>query len=137
MSARRAARGFTLVDLLACCAVTGVLAALAWPSYNSQLQKARRADAVGALTRLQAAQEQLRATQGLYASDLRTLGLAGTSAQGLYTLAVDLTGPDSYRASATALAGSSQAGDHDCPQLALAVNRGFAELWPSARCWGR
>lgn len=42
-------RGFTLIELMIVIAVIAVIAAIAIPSYNSQIQKTRRADAVSAL----------------------------------------------------------------------------------------
>lgn len=134
---RRASAGFTLVELATACAVVGVLAGVALPSYQGQLQRARRTDAVAALTRLQAAQEAMRSQHGLYSADFGALQLAPTSGEGLYTLQLEITGPDSYRARAVARADGQQAADHDCATLLLDVKSGFAEVGPSARCWNR
>ena len=131
----RRSRGFTLVDTLVACAVTGVLATVALPSYREQVVKSRRADAVAALTRVQAAEERLRADHGLYTDRFETLRVGQRSEQGWYALAVELDGPDGYRVTATAV--DAQAGDAECPRLALAVANGFATIAPSARCWNR
>lgn len=130
-------RGFTLVEVLVTCAVVGVIAGMAVPGWQAQLQQARRSDAVAALTRLQAAQERLQAHHGLYSADLAALQVAPRSGEGLYDIAVTLTGPDGYRADARARADGAQAGDSACATLTLEVRRGFASIGPSARCWNR
>lgn len=134
---RPAARGFTLAEMAAAVAVAGVLAGVALPSYQGALVKGRRADAAGALARLQAAQERLRASHGLYSADLAALGIAARSEQGFYTLQVALEGPDAYVARAQPAIGSPQQADRDCPALVLQVRQGFATYAPSARCWNR
>jgi len=134
----RRAAGFTLVEVTIAATVAAVLASIALPSYRSQQLRAGRADAVAALTRLQAAQEQHRGLHGLYASRLGSLrGVAATSPQGRYGVALVSVGAEGYRATATALAGGPQADDRDCAELTLEVERGFARSGPSARCWQR
>jgi len=131
-------RGFTLVELCIATAVVAVLAAVALPSYRGHLLQAGRVDAVSALTRLQAAQEQHRATHGLYAAQLGALrGLGAVSPEGHYTVSMALAGPDGYRATATVRASGPQAGDRECSALTLDVVQGFATPGPSARCWRR
>ena len=132
------ARGFTLVELCVVLAVAGLLAAVAWPGYHSQLQRGYRADAVAALMRVQLAQENHRSHHGLYAAQLNLLqGAAATvSGQGLYD--IELTGGgDRYEARARARAGSAVAGDGACAVLQLQVRDGLSEYAPSARCWNR
>jgi type IV pilus assembly protein PilE len=135
MSPRRAA-GFTLIEISVALGVAAVLAAVALPSFRGQELRMARLDAVQALMRLQAAQEQHRSLHGLYAGDLAALrGVAAQSMQQRYTLALTLTGPDSYRASAHAQ--GVQAGDGECRTLTLEVTQGFAHAGPSAPCWNR
>lgn len=129
-------RGFTLVGTLTTCTLIAALAAVALPVGQQWLAKSRRGDAVAALGRLQAAQEQHRARHGLYAADLQALRLAATSDQGLYRLSVQPLGDQAYRAVAEPPLGGPQTADRACPKLVLEVTLGAAVRGPSARCWG-
>jgi type IV pilus assembly protein PilE len=137
--ARRCAPGFTLVELCVVLAVSGVLASIAWPSFQSQLQRGRRSDAVTALLRVQLAQENHRANHGLYASQLSALVGAASprSSEGLYDIELLGSGGDRYEARATARAGSVVASDTGCAVLSLQVRDGLADFAPSPRCWNR
>lgn len=136
--ARSPAPGFTLVELCVVLCVAGVLASIAWPSYQSQLQRSRRADAVAALLRLQFEQERHRAQHGLYASQLGVLGGAAAprSPEGLYDIELQ-GGGDRYEARAIARADMAAARDTGCSALSLQVREGLADFAPSARCWNR
>ncbi len=136
--ARRRGSGFTLVELCVVLALVGVLASIAWPSYQSQLQRSRRADAVAALLRLQFEQEKHRAHHGLYASQLSALSgsAAARSSDGLYDIELR-GGGDRYEARASARADTLVASDAGCTVLSLHVRDGLAEFAPSPRCWNR
>lgn len=128
--------GFTLVEVLVVMAMLSILAAATLPSFRSHQLRMARLDGVQALGALQQAQERHRALHGLYAAELAALrGVAGTSTAGRYTLALDGSGADGYRA--TASARGPQLQDRDCPLLSLEVRLGFAREGPAARCWNR
>jgi type IV pilus assembly protein PilE len=134
-----AAVGFTLVELCVVLAMAGVLAAAAIPSYQARMEQARRTDAHAALLRVQAAQEQFRSHHGLYAPALSNLGTAGRtrSEAGHYTVTLERHTGEAYRATATVRPEGPQRGDTACERITLDVQHGFAQLGPSARCWGR
>lgn len=62
-------KGITLIELLVTISVVAILAAVAIPSYQGYLQRARRADAKTSLEQLRAAQEMWRAERGRYANN--------------------------------------------------------------------
>jgi len=81
--------GFTLIEIIIALAVVAILSALAYPSYVGAVRKGRRLDAMSALTKIQMAQEQYRATHPRYAGNLLQLGWSAErpfSVQGYYRL---------------------------------------------------
>lgn len=81
-NSRRQSRGFTLIELLIAVAIVAILAAIAYPTYNNAVRKARRADAKSLLLELAARQEQFFSSQApnTYADRLTGLGY-GADAQ--------------------------------------------------------
>ena len=135
----RAGAGFTLVEMAVVLTVAGLLLTLAVPRGIDMLAKARRADAVAALTRVQLAQESYRAHHGIYAADRQALGAAasGRSESGYYDIVLQDVMPQSYRAEAHARADGSQSRDESCLQITLQVDDGQARAGPTAACWNR
>ncbi len=149
---RHLTAGWGLVELLVGLALTGLLSTLAWPGYEAQLQRLRRADGQTALARLQQAQEHHRSRAAVYAADLGDAGLVlpTYSAAGHYQLSVVATAASaasSYRLEAMAV--GRQAKDADCRHLAIEHDQGrlLRRSGPDARlandasvnrrCWGR
>jgi prepilin-type N-terminal cleavage/methylation domain-containing protein len=130
-------RGFTLIEVLAVCAIGVLLAGLAWPSYRGQWLRAGRSEAMQALDHLQAAQERHREMFGRYAADLATVGLGPATENGRYVLALVPTGAESYRAEAVVRTGGAQDGDRQCHALTIDVRQGFTTQGPDGRCWNR
>ena len=59
-------RGFTLIELMIVVAIVGLLAAVAYPSYNSSVLKGRRAQARAALAELLQQQERYMTQRNCY-----------------------------------------------------------------------
>jgi type IV pilus assembly protein PilE len=133
------ARGLTLIEICVVLALVGVLAALAWPSMKSQMQRARRLDATAALTRMQIAQEQHRARFGVYGADLAALAGAGSarSGEGHYELLLREASAERVTLAARARADGAQQSDRECPEITLQLIQGQAEQGPSSRCWNQ
>lgn len=114
----RRATGFTLIETLVATAVAAILSSLAYPSFQAQVHKARRADAMLAIHQVQMAQERWRANHTGYAT-LADLKLVSTSPSGHYTIDVASIGLHGYevRAQATGM----QDFDTACRQLRLTV----------------
>ena len=133
--------GFTLIELMIVLVVVGLLAAVAYPSFLSQIRKSRRTDAIEFASRVQQLQERHRASNPAYAANLAALGIASAnSASALYTqttaAGAGAAAATAYTVTATATAGKSQASDSGCTTLSIALSAGALTYAPAA-CWGR
>ncbi|MDT0501733.1 MULTISPECIES: type IV pilin protein [unclassified Halomonas] len=117
-------RGFTLIELMIAVAVVGILAAIAYPSYQQYVERTRRGDAIVTLMSLAQAQERHMARCGEYARSITAdatcadqgLGRATTSDEGFYTLALSASAA-SYTLTATPQ--GPQADDELCSEFSL------------------
>ena len=113
--------GFTLIELMVATAITGILAATAYPSFQGPLLKARRTDGITALLQLQMNQERWRSSHRSYAS-LAEMNMGVASSQRHYELNITEATPNTFRA--TARGTGTQAGDSTCRVLRLTVEGG-------------
>jgi type IV pilus assembly protein PilE len=119
----RRQRGFTLLELMITLVIMALILAVAFPSYMSTVRKSRRAEAIGALTAVQQAQERFRANRAIYGNlnvpaDADTLpNIAATTVNGHYTLTVTGNAAAAYTVVATAA--GSQANDTACAVMGV------------------
>lgn len=66
----RALRGFTLMEMMVTVAIIGIIAAIAFPSYNSHLITTRRTAATACLTEMAQFMERLYTSSMNYSKDM-------------------------------------------------------------------
>ncbi len=77
--ATAAIQGITLIELMIVMAVVAILVAIAYPSYQIQVRKARRTEAKTLLLEAQSKQERFFTENNSYAVNMTALGYANNS----------------------------------------------------------
>ncbi len=83
-------KGFTLIELMIVIAIIGVLAAIAYPSYERYIVKSKRADMMTELQNVASNLQSEKLAQGKYSNALKT-GLTGDyprQGTALYTVSI-------------------------------------------------
>lgn len=86
--------GITLIELMIVVVITGILAAIAYPSYRNYVTQTRRSDAQIALTQAANQQERFFTEFNWYAATLAGTRSGGTSTTGV--LGISTTSPEGY-----------------------------------------
>lgn len=131
-------RGFTLLELMIAVAVLGILTAIAYPAYTTQITKGRRADAKTALVDLAQRMERYYTERSTYVG--ASLGAGGiypaTSPQGHYNLAIAVQTAAAFAVTATptGVQSSDHCGTYRFDQLGTKSVGGGATLSATV-CW--
>ena len=131
-------RGMTLIELMVVVAIVAILASVALPTWNSQVQKSRRADARNTLILVRVEQEKYRADNGSYASSMSALGLGiyNSSSRDYYNVSIVSSSATAFVASAAPNANGGQSGD-SCGTFAINQSGldGSGEYASISDCW--
>lgn len=147
--------GFTLIELMIAVALVGVLAAIALPSYNEYIAKARRAELKTAL--LEGGQWMERHYSENYRYDVNTAGSAVATLYpanlsqiprdrgGAYTITVSASAARTFTVTASRVVGgpmaSDRCGDYTFNELGVRANSGYSTAKYAsaaaavAECW--
>lgn len=140
---KRKESGFTLVELMIVVAIIGILAAIAYPSYQDSVRKSRRAQAITDLYSIQLAQEKYRANNPLYGT-LAQLGAASvspTTGTAYYSVVASDITATRYTLTATANTTGGQNNDKangvTCTPLVLNQNGPVYSPAGQTACWSK
>jgi len=135
--------GFSLIELLVVVAIFSIVMTISVGAYRQYVQRANRTDATALLLRVAAAQERYYLDQNRYAldGDAAALGFpTRQSERGFYGLTIT-AGPSGnpaidFIATATAVAGRSQANDADCNSFTITQSGvRTSQPEPPDTCW--
>ena len=130
------ARGFTLIELMIVIAIVGLLAGVAYPSYQNSVRKSNRADAMDRLLDTAQRLERCFTVYGTYNNANCAIQNGNTlpSAKTYYNIAVTATA-STYSLTATPVASKPQVKDTKCTSFTL-DNTGKKTSTPTgSTCW--
>lgn len=127
----KANRGITLIELMVVVAIVGILAAIAYPSYEAYVIRGNRSAAQQLMLKIASREEQYRLDAKSYTATIGSGGLnvvedgwtcAATCTNGRYTVSVALVAgpPPGYTVTATAI--GRQASGPGGDSVALTLN---------------
>ena len=133
--------GFTLIEIMIVVVIIGILAAIAFPSYQSYVMRSNRSEAQALLSDVAAREERFFTQNNSYVSataDVASLGISGNSQTGLYsvTIAEGEASDGGYLLTATPQR-APQTNDAECATFTLNAvgSRGASGTGTAESCW--
>jgi type IV pilus assembly protein PilE len=111
-------RGFTLIELMIAVMVIGILAAIAYPSYQDQVRKSRRGQAKADLVELGQQLERYHTVQNKYKDWTLPYSQSPRTGMAQYSIAISNQDINTYTLTATPSSGTKQNKDK-CGVLTL------------------
>lgn len=127
---RKRQSGFTLIEMMVVIIILAILIGIAYPAYNSQIRKGRRAEAQAGLQDLALLQEKWRTNDTDYGT-LAELGGGPTNAH--YNFSVPTNTATTFTVQATATGDQTQDNEGGVSCTTLAINQD-GDRTPAA-CW--
>lgn len=127
--------GFTFIEMMIVVTIIGILAMIAYPSYQKQMLRTHRTEGQSALQDAATRQERFFSNNSSYTTNVTNLGLpaSGLTDNGYYTISAAACGAGTiatcYTLTATAQGG--QTDDTGCVTITLGSN---GQKLP-AECW--
>jgi type IV pilus assembly protein PilE len=134
-------RGMTLIELMIVVGIVALLAAVALPSYNRQVQKSRRTDGHNILLRIAAEQERYYTNFNRYTANLNAappggLGMVSSVSEHGYYVVTAAVGAGGQTFTLTGTPQNTQAADL-CANLTLGNSdaKGYSGTEENGVCW--
>ena len=113
-------KGFSLIEVMIVVAIIGIIASVAFPSYQDSVRKARRTDGIEAVLNCAAAMKKQFTVTNTFAGNTPN-ECTNTSKEGFYNIAIDNSDATTFTVSATPPAGSGQANDLRCLAFTITI----------------
>ncbi len=133
--------GFTLIELLVVMVIIGIMASIGYPSYLNYVERARRTEAKGFLSEIQARMERYYFDNESYTTDMRQLGFATTapeSEKGNYVATSLNSGLPTGNIATSYLIRVTPTGPHvdpDCGYLQIDSRNQQSSATGQQKCW--